>query len=362
MAQNPEIVNLVEMVDALPAAERALFQRIYAVSASTGELAIPNVLVPWVKQHFGSMENIARQKIVRLTNRVTDEEVFFNELRAARPVDVKGVGSLETELTRASENDVFRAPLTNTPEDSFGRVTGKHCITAGNIAKNDAVHGVIIFNNSNPLLFTRDEVVDYIDTGLEWARRAQQARPEAKYFLFYWNCLWRAGASLVHGHAQVQLTSGRHYIKVERLRRAAEQYRLRYGADYFSDLFEVHRALGCAFVRDGVRIMTSLTPFKFAEVVLMADELDLSFKEQAYDVLACLRDRFGVSSFNFGLVTPPESPTEESWQGFPVLARVIDRGGLLDRMSDVGSVEVFGATVVYVDPLKIARRLAEYLT
>lgn len=361
MTQNPEIINLVEIVNALPAAERALFQRIYTVSASTGELVIPDVLAPWVKLHFGSTEAIARQKIVRLTNLVTDEEVFFNELRAARPVDVKGVGSLEAELTRASENDVFRAPLTNTPEDIFGRVTGKHCITAGNIAKNDAVHGVIIFDNPNPLLFTKDEVVDYIDTGLEWARRAQMVKPEAKYFLLYWNCLWRAGASLVHGHAQVQLTSGRHYIKVERLRRAAEQYRLKYGTGYFDDLFEVHRALGCALVKDGVRIMTSLTPFKYTEVVLMAESLELRFKERTYDVLACLRDKLGVSSFDFGLVMPPAVATEESWQGFPVLARVVDRGGLLDRMSDVGSVEIFGATVVYTDPLKIARRLAGYL-
>ena len=43
--------------------------------------------------------------------------------------------------------------------------------------------------------------------------------PEAVNYLLIWNCLWRAGSSIIHGHAQALLGSGSHYAAIERLRR-----------------------------------------------------------------------------------------------------------------------------------------------
>ena len=107
--------------------------------------------------------------------------------------------------------------------------------------------------------------------------------------------------------------------------------------------------------------MASLTPFKNNEVILMADELNLPLKETIGEVLACFRDRLGSTSFNLGLVTPPLAETEEDWQGFPVMVRVIDRGDPNNRASDVGSMEIYAASVVSSDPLQLARELREYL-
>jgi galactose-1-phosphate uridylyltransferase len=97
------------------------------------------------------------------------------------------------------------------------------------------------------LAFTREKIIDSLDTGRQWAEQINALRPEAKYFLFFWNCLWRAGASLSHGHAQVMLATGRHYLKIENLRKAALEYRRQFGSNYFDDLFAVHQALGCGF-------------------------------------------------------------------------------------------------------------------
>ena len=358
---DPAITDLEKLVAELPSEEKALFQRVYAVAAAVAELRIPQGMEPWAIKQFGSLEAIARQKIIRVTNLVTGEEVLFNELRASRPFAIKNRESLEVELAKAMENDVFRSPKTSTPEDSFGRIAGKHCVTASNVAKNDWLHGVVIFNDFNPLLFTREKVIDYIDIGWEWARRAHQLNPEAKYFLLFWNCLWRAGASLVHGHAQIMLASQRHYARVENLRRVTLDYRQKYGSNYFNDLFQIHQALGCATVKNGVKILTCLTPFKYNEIILMTEELGLPIKEKAYEVLAFLRDKLGVTCFNFGLMTPPLSATEESWEGFPVMARIIDRGDPENRVSDVGSIDIFGANLVINDPFRLARRLWEYL-
>ena len=185
--------------------------------------------------------------------------------------------------------------------------------------------------------------------------------PDAKYFFFIWNCLWRAAASINHGHAQLMLTSGRHYARVDALRRTVLDYRKQCGAGYFADLFRVHQALGLAVEKDGVRILAHLSPYKDNEVVLISEELNLSLKERVYEVLACLRDRVGVLCFNLSLGTPPLAETEESWEGFPVLVRIVDRGNPNERSSDIGGMSIYASSVVMSDPFELARQLAECL-
>jgi len=359
---NPSIVRLEKIIDALPAEEKALFQRIYTVTTTAGELHISTSMEPWVRQHFGSVEAVTTQKVVKVTNMVTSEGALFNRLRASRPADGKHQKGIDAQLQDVSNNDLFRYPEDNTPEDTFGRIVGKHCITGSNIAKYDGLHGVVIFNDFNPLHFSREQVIDYIDVSREWAKRAQAKQPQARYFFFMWNCLWRAGASIYHGHAQVMLTRDRHYAKIDGLRRAALSYKQNYGSNYFTDLFRVHRSVDCAVDKAGVRILAHLTPFKDNEVILMAEELNLPLKERIYEVLACFRDRMNVTSFNLGLVTPPLAETEESWEGFPVMVRIVDRGDLGSRASDIGGMELYASSVISSDPFELARQLRQSLS
>ncbi|MFC1951840.1 hypothetical protein ACFLYI_02210 [Chloroflexota bacterium] len=358
---NISIDSLEEIIDSLPAGEKALFQRIYTVTTTVGELRTPQSMEPWVRQQFGSIEAVTKQKIVKITNMVTYEGSLFNRLRAFRPMGANEKKSLDTQLQDAGHQDLFRYPENSTPEDLFGRVVGKHCVTASNIAKYDGFHGVVIFNDFSPLNFTREQVVDYIGVGWEWARRAHAIKPQVKYFFLIWNCLWRAGASIHHGHAQVMLTCGRHYAKIDGLRWDALNYRQKYDSDYFGDLFRVHRSVGCVMEKEGIKIIAHLTPFKDNEVIIMGKALNLSLKEIIYEVLACFRDKIGVTSFNLSLVTPPLSATEENWEGFPVVARLVDRGDLNSRASDVGGMEIYGSSVISSDPFELARQLRQHL-
>jgi hypothetical protein len=108
-------------------------------------------------------------------------------------------------------------------------------------------------------------------------------------------------------------------------------------------------------------VLAHLSPFKDNEVIILADELGLSFKERLYEVLACYRDRLGIASFNLGLVTPPLAETEESWEGFPVMAWLVDRGSLENQASDIGGMEIYAASVISSDPFELARGLQKYL-
>ena len=112
----------------------------------------------------------------------------------------------------------------------------------------------------------------------------------------------------------------------------------------------------------GVRVISYLAPTKEKEILILARKYDLSLKESIYEVLACLRDKMSVTCFNMILIPPPLAETEESWEGFPVLTRIVDRGDPRTSSCDIGSMELFASSIISSDPLEVARHLKESLS
>ena len=360
------ITNLDALIQGLPPRERTLVGRLFDVIPTTGRLEVPEEMRGWVEKTFGSVRAVREQRIVRVTNRITLEGTLFNELRASRPFDAAGRGGRELLRREIEETrgDPFCAPEKGTPADVFGRVRGAYSITASNVAKYDGFHGLVVFDDHDPLSFTPEKVDDYVSVALEWLQRARKADPEAKYPFLMWNCLWRAGSSVIHGHAQVTAARGAHYPKVERLRRAALSYRSAFGSDYFSDLYTVHEALGLGIPlppgsSPDIRGFVSLTPVKEKEVVLLGPELGDHLPRFLAGVLSRYTRDLGVSSFNVAFYLPPTSPTEEDWSSFPVVIHVVDRGDPENRTSDMGAMELYAAPVVSSDPFQVAHALRE---
>jgi hypothetical protein len=356
----PTITNLPHLVESLPQDSQQRFQRIFHLSSTTGHLVPPRVMQPWIESYFGSVEAVTQQQIVKLTNVVTWEGALFNDLRARRPMEARDHDDVQ-QVIRRNGSGPFGKPLDGTPEDVFGRVRGSRSITASNIAKYDGFHGLVIFDEHDPLQFDRDAVSDYLDTALRWAEKAHEADPEARYFFFMQNCLWKSGASIIHGHAQMTLTRDMHYAKVESLRRAALNYRQQFGSSYFDDLYAVHKDLGLTFGNSGVRCLSSLTPVKEKEVILMADEVNDALKEQLYRVLYVFTQHLNVLSFNLALYMPPlEVPEDEDWSDFPVMVRIVDRGNLGNKTNDFGGMEIYAAqSVIGTDPFFVAQSLRQ---
>jgi hypothetical protein len=360
------ITDLDALVEGLPTEVREAADRLFDVQATTGHLEVPEEMRGWVEKNFGSIDAVREQRIVRVTNRVTLEGTLFNELRASRPFDVAGEGGPDVLRREIDETrgDLFCAPVKGTPADVFGRVRGTHSITASNVAKYDGFHGLIVFDDHDPLAFTPEKVNDYVSVALEWIQRVQKVDPEAKYPFLMWNCLWRAGSSVIHAHAQVTATRGTHYPKVERLRRAALEYKSAYGSDYFWGLYRVHEALGLGISpprgsSPDVRGFASLTPAKEKEVVLLGPDLGEHLRRFLANILLRYTRDLGVSSFNVAFYLRPSVPTEEDWSSFPVVIHLVDRGDLANRTSDIGAMELYAAPVVSSDPFQVARLLRE---
>ena len=354
----PSVVELAQRIAALPPDAKAAAARIFAVSTSVGRLVPPPEMRDWITRQFGSLDAVTAQRVVRVTNLVTLEGALFNELRARRPAEVKGADEVRETVER-SRGDPFCHPETGTPADTFGRVRGEHGITASNVAKYDAYHGVLVFDEHDPLAPMDAEVIgDRLRTARRWAQAANDEDPAAKYYFLLWNCLWRAGGSIVHGHMQMTLTRDMHYPRIEALRRRSLEYDERYGRDYFDDLWLVHDALGLGDARGGARTFASLVPVKESEAVILGrpGEDETALAAAIARVIATYRAR-GVVAYNLALLLPPLSADGNDWRRFPPHARLVDRGDPANKTSDIGGMELYAASVVAADPFRLAEVL-----
>jgi len=344
-------------VESLAPVDRERFARIYRVTSADAHLRVPQAMAPWVEKTFGSVPSVETQRIVRVSNRVTGESTLFNELRAKRPVRA----ALRTDATFEDElaDDAWEQPEQATPEDPFGRLRIAHGITAANVAKYDAVHSIIVFTEPNPLEFTQDSITAQLDLARQWLQAAHDDDPDASYPYVMWNCLWRAGGSIVHGHMQASMARSQHYGKIERMRHDAQAYQAEHGASYFDDLLSVHRALGLAVEVGSVSAIAHLTPLKEKEVLLLGAGLDRQGAQALFHTLRVFRDSLGVRSFNVGVLMSPLAPSEESWADFTPHMRIVDRGNLGSRTSDIGGMEMFAESVVASDPFMLHEALIE---
>ena len=374
------ISDLGEYVQGLSREDQQVFYRIFDLQTVTGQLVVPESMHAWVLDRFGDLDSVQTQRVVKITNLITLEGALFNPLRGARPIDVVSQEDVLAAI-EGTRGGPFCHPESLTPQDLFsshaaeegilGRVRGKHCVTASNVAKYEGYHGLVIFDEHNPLCITRERVHDYIATALRWAKAAHNADTQAKYFFLMWNCLWKGGASIVHGHMQMTLGRGMHYARIEHWRRQAMLYRLAHGANYFDDLYRVHAALGLATMIGQTRVIASLTPIKEREVLLLSPTRWIDnddFKDAISHVLRAWIDSLGVQSFNLALFQRPIDVAEttrawdgargwEDWDGFPAIVRVVDRGDLQARATDVGCMELYAASVITSDPFAVISSL-----
>jgi hypothetical protein len=370
LESSPNIFGLADVLFSLTDERQARFGRIFHLSSTVGQVVPPKAMEDWITERFDGVEVVRDQYVIKVTNQVTMEGALFNEVRSM----MRPPGPLSREGTgeAAEGDDPFCDPKALTPADTFpqegdspGRVCGQYCVTASSLVKLDGYHGLVVFDEHDPLRFTQVQLDDYLEVAWRWAELAHQEDPQARYYLVIWNCHPRAAATVAHGHLQMLLTRNVHYPKIEAWRRAAETYRQTYGEDYFNDLFEVHVDLGLGFVSEGTRVMASLTPVKEREIVIMGDVDDYArpgafsgpFKRALFRALDTFINRMSVIAFNVAIYSPPLGETGQAWQGFPIIARLVDRGHPNEGASDVGAMELYAASVIKTDPFRVAEVL-----
>lgn len=357
-ARLTSLLDLIARIASLSGEARARADRLLDVRVASARTYPPDDLAPWLTETFGSVDAVREQTVVKVTNLATLEATLFAPLRDRRPVDGPAHSSDLAAEIAVAEGDPFCAPETATPAHPYGRVRGTRMVTGANAAAADAHHAILVFDAHDPLAFDADLVCDLFTTARTWADLARETDPDAANYLLIWNCLWRAGGSIIHGHAQALLGAGPHYARLERFRRDAEAYRAVHRSDLVRDLVGVHRDLGLAVDLQGVALLAHITPVKERELLIVGtpgmDERDPSFTDAVARALLAYRDRIGVRSFNLALW---RGPLDGRWSEFPPIVRLVDRGDLFTRPSDIGAMELYGTPIVGSDPYDVIRAL-----
>lgn len=358
-AELTSITDLPARIAALEGAARQRVDRLLDVRQVVAHTEPPPAMEPWLVDTFGSVEAVRRQTVTKVANLATGEATLFAPMRSRRPMDGDSDRDLLADEIARTDDDPFCDPERGTPAATFGRVRGAHMVSGANAAAADAHHGVLVFDRHDPLDFDAALVADLFATGRAWAELAAEADPESRNYLLIWNCLWRAGGSIVHGHAQVLLGDGPHYARLERFRRDADAWRRAHDTDLVSDLLGAHRDLGLAR-GDHVATVAHVTPIKERELLVVGqpdmDERDPAFPAAVADALLAYRDRLGVRSFNLVLWRPPLGATA-GWEDIPPIVRMVDRGDLHRRPSDIGAMELYGTPIVGSDPYEVMAAL-----
>lgn len=348
---------LLSKVSRLNKSEKELFDRIYTLWETEGRLVPPNSMLKWVKDVFGDVESVKKQDFIKITDKITYEGSIFNELRTMRPV-VSDINLKELmELINSNTDGPFSNPLQLTPEDVFGRIKGKYCLTASNVAKYDGMHGLVIFNEHNPLNFTKEKVRDCFDVSKKWFKKAYESNNKAIYPFFTWNCLWKAGASVIHGHTQLALTEGSAYAKIEEFRHLTLRYQEEYRTNYFDDVYTIHKNIDLAFRRGNVRTIVKITPLKEKELMLLSTSFDDELADMVNDILCIYKDKLGVVSFNLIIILPPLTKTYEFWTHMPIIVKIVDRGSLTNKTTDMGSMEMYAQSIIGSNPYYVMDKL-----
>ncbi len=363
-SKTEEISNLEDIIQYLPAEERELVKRIYWINTSVGKQKIPETMRDLAEKQFKtSIGSLESQTIVRIRNVWTREEALFNELRARRPFTVPNCPESVIEQILRTDDCLFCRPEEKTPEDIMGRVYGKLSLTASNIAKYDAHHGLVIPFNHNPLEFGVEKIRDCLEVALQWFRQEYTISRDAACPYLMGNVLWRAGASINHMHFQTTMSTGGNYPAVERQKLAGDLYSQdgSNGRNYFDDLFRAHEALGLGFFKHGSKIMAELTPKKEKGVMIvrwMPDWKEFPNIADSVDFVIQSYLRMGVQSFNVSFYLP-SMPQDNGWCRFPNIVRFADRELLTKNTSDIGGMELAEIPVISTDPYKLMKKLVK---
>ena len=373
------ILEFEDMINNLKKVDKQsykLFNNIFSYYCDFGTLKIIPSIKPIILKYFGKrdsngklistedevFESVRKQKIINIFNEWTGQGTLYNSLRSKRPGMSSGPSDnrteLETIIKNSEEGCDFCNPEKRTPEDVFGRVHGKYSITAANIAKYDVWSSLVIFKNHNPLEFNFKEFSDYIDTAFQWFDMVLNEDENYKFPFFVWNCLPRAGASQIHGHAQILMTKDRSYAKVESLKRVCEVYHKKTRSDYINDLYKVHKSTGLSHESGNVKLFASMTPIKEKEIIVISpgppSKMEQT-KHVVFNILRCFIDIFGVDSFNMSISCPLLNMVNDP----PYIIQIVDRGNIIKSTADIGGMELFGSTVVADDPYSVIKKIRD---
>lgn len=223
------------------------------------------------------------------------------------------------------------------PEDMIpgGRVAIGEALAFPNLFALGGYHSVAIVARAHFLeldQFSADLIGDALTALRQIARVVRDRDPDAAFLTVHGNYLFPAGASLMHPHFQM-LISSRPYTHHARLIEACRAYHQREGSSYHADLIREERADGARYIGNTGRWhwLAAFSPLGTNEIIaahestgdlLHLDEAELRHLARGLSSTLRTYSELGHLSFNYTLYAhrQPDVP-----DGFSLLLRVMTR-------------------------------------
>lgn len=322
----------------------------------------------WIIFVGSKIENT--QNLISVRNRVLSDVAWFNADRVRKPQNFKKKKSENVSVATKPESCDFCKWPSLTASDTFGRIEGKHAVSASNLFKYVApMQGLVLFKHHEPLEFTYEQLSDLLDVAHRWFAQSYnickleypEVDRDALHPLLVWNALGRAGASQYHGHAQLMLSSVP-FPDEEKMQAVLQHY----DGKYFDDLVDAHECIGLVRKEESALMFPSVCPLKDGEILVHGSSLgSRDFHRMVYIALRALIDELGSCSFNIGIMEMRQKDEKCHPMDGPIFARIVsrDKKGSKSMASDFGGLEVFtGASIGHTDPWHVVQAIDAIMT
>ncbi|ESO89881.1 hypothetical protein LOTGIDRAFT_234020 [Lottia gigantea] len=332
------------------------FSTIYFIEKTPAPLVLPESFQvkvrKWLKNNEELFKEVYKQEVTQVVNEWTKENTIFNPLREKRPIS-KPTEPEKTYVKRLVEETAKNCDFCNykefTAADVFGRLESKYSFSASNAFKLGKYHELFALKTHDPHNWNLTQFMDMMNLTLKWFDAAHRDDSSFNCPEVIWDILPRAGASQVHPHMHGLLGKTRYHGETDKLKQAAIEYERKTGSDYFTDLINVHSALGLVVHHKDAVALANLTPKKDHEVIIIARKPTLAFYKMIYFVMRAYIDDLEKLATSMGIGLPPLDGSSS----LPAFARIVTRGAVAEIRSDISSLELFSAVNVNIDPFKV---------
>jgi hypothetical protein len=310
-------------------------------------------------------EEVENQTVFIVRDRLSGHEVSINQLRTKRVARPEGEEPVTLIDKQRDENpcpwcssDGYWQP--DLWADDFGQVweaetAGKRQFVAqSNWARLAPISGIALGNHEahNVLRLSLAQFKGMLDVAERYIERARKRKPKAQSFIVFMNGGPKAAASVWHAHMQIVGKEGDQHFAYP------ETIATRCGVDYWERVRDVHEELDLLVNRgDSGVAWVNVAPVRDRDITFASATISKG-AELVYDLLQILIQK-GTNNFTLAAILSLEYVTRETsnkgWKWPPVLWRLIDRGDMRVKHSDVGAMEFFGSCVVATDPFEVAK-------
>mgnify|MGYP002803535954 FL=1 len=345
-----------------------VFSRLFYFRKSDTEVLLSETfsqtVLKWFNGNKDLLEQTKQQFILVMMNKYTKDATLINPLRNKRPGFAGGpdVDKYVKRIVEESRGDCdFCNYQKQSGMDTFGYLQSEHSVTIANTFKIERFHGLGLWKHHNPLEFNEDQFLDLMELSQKWFRKCYEIDETFTLPSLLWDILPKASASQIHPHIHMFVSKDFYFAGWEKIFRAADEYKLTKGRNYFNDVITIHTILKLNITFGDAVAYVSLTPSVSYEVVIVSKRPGNDLFKLFYRIMKAFM-KMKLYAVTAGAVFPPlieDSTTPK--KDIPCIIRIVNRGAVDKMRSDISSMELFGSGNINVDFWDFRNKLLQNL-